>query len=589
MSRLLVPLLLLLVLIPTTSSAVDRLVPGQFATIGEAITASSDGDRILVSAGIYPEMVDYSGKAIEVIGVDGADQTILEGAGSFLTVVRIDALSGTSRLEGFTVQNGFGVSCGSPLTLCGGGVIILESTAEIKDCVLSQNSAANGGGLHAEFSSVTIDGCLVMNNFANQGAGISIKGGSCQIFDTIMIGNSASGWGGGLYVNGDAAIVNGEAAVEIDNCDFTDNSSESGGGFMMTGVTGSMANCLIDGNQAIDEGGGGLFEQFCDLSVSGLQVRQNSAFDGGGLGITHFCQIDLVDSVISDNVAGNAGGGIFNFETFSTYRRLRITGNSAVTRGGGILARIFGDPIIENCLIVENHATGSGGGIACVEGVSAQILHCTIDRNSTHGFGGGIRADNLSFPTVVNCIIWRNDATQQTGISRGRQSDFNLIHVLMQGADPNEPLVFQQDAELDENSYPGECSAAIDEGTDDYPGLPATDIDGILRPQGLRRDLGAHEASGFGHCFLRGDCDNNFAIDISDAILVLTYLFNSQEVPGCVDACDFEDDGLITISDGIQIVSMLFLGGSTPAPPYPFPGPDVNPTNNQSDSCWILP
>ena len=71
MSRLLVPLLLLLVLIPTTSSAVDRLVPGQFATIGEAITASSDGARILVSEGIYPERVDEVGKAIAGLRVGG--------------------------------------------------------------------------------------------------------------------------------------------------------------------------------------------------------------------------------------------------------------------------------------------------------------------------------------------------------------------------------------------------------------------------------------------------------------------------------------------------------------------------------------
>ncbi|OUU23183.1 MAG: hypothetical protein CBC13_06185 [Planctomycetia bacterium TMED53] len=582
MFRFVLSNVLLLILFPGALMAIDRQVPLQFATINEAIAASSDGDRILVSAGTYPELVDFDGKAIEIIGLDGADQTILEGEGSFLTVVRIDAPSGLSRLEGFTVQNGFGVSCGDPLTLCGGGIVLLETNAEIKDCVLLGNSAANGGGLHAEYSTVSIEGCLVMNNFSNQGAGISIQGGSCQLFDTVIMDNVATGWGGGLYAGGEAIVV-------IDQCDFTANSSESGGGFLMSGVSGSMTNCLVDGNQAIDEGGGGLFEQFCNLSLSDMQIIQNSANDGGGLGVTHFCDIDLVDSVISGNSAVNAGGGIFNFETFSTYRRLRIVGNTAGFKGGGILARILGDPVIENCLIMQNHATEAGGGISCIEGVSPEILHCTIDRNSTHGFGGGIRADNLCYPNVVNSIIWRNQATQQTGISRGPQSDFQLIHVVMQGADPAEPLVFQLDADLDDFGYPGECSAAIDEGTDDYPGLPATDIDGVIRPQGLRRDLGAFETPGFGHCFIRGDCDGNTLVQISDALLLLAYLFGGQELTGCVNACDFEDDGFVTVSDAIQIISLIFQGGDSPAPPYPFPGPDVNLNNNQVQECWVLP
>ena len=571
-----------LTLIPAYLEAADRFVPDQFATISEAIAASNDGDRVLVSAGTYEEFVDYSGKAIEVIGVDGADLTILEGAGSFLSIVRMDAPEGTSRLEGFTLQNGFGVSCGNPLTICGGGVILLQTTAVIQDCIFLGNTSSNGGGLHAEESAVTLAGCLFMNNFANQGAGVSVDGGSCQINQCDFIDNTAYAWGGGLFAGN-------EAAVTVDDCNFLANSSESGGGFMMSGATGTMSNCTVDGNQAFDEGGGGLFEQFANFTVSGMQVIQNSASDGGGLGVTHFSAVDLIDSEISYNSADNDGGGIYSYENFSTYRRLRVIGNSAEQRGGGMMIRFLGDPLVENCLILSNHASVSGGGIACSEDVSPQILHCTLDRNATYGLGGGIRADNLCFPTLVNCIIWRNRAQQETGISRGPQSDFELIHVLMQGADPEDPLVFQQDAELDDLGYPGECSAAIDEGTDEYPGLPATDIDGVIRPQGLRRDLGAHESPGYGHCFVRGDCNGNQAVEIADALLLLDYLFSGEEVTGCVEACDFQDDGFITVTDAILTVSLLFSGGSNPAQPFPFQGPDVSLVNSKIADCWVLP
>ena len=578
--------ILLCLMIPvffsTTVWGADRFVPDQFATIAEAIAASNDGDRVLVSQGTYEEFVDFSGKAIEVIGVDGPDLTILEGAASFLSVAKIDAPAGNSRLEGFTLQNGFGVSCGDPLTICGGGVVILQSSAVIENCIFVGNTSSNGGGLHAEESAVILTGCTFMSNFANQGAGVSIDGGSCEISQCDFIDNTAYAWGGGLFAGN-------EAELTIDDCNFTANSSESGGGFMMSGAIGTMSNCLIDGNQAFDEGGGGLFEQFANFSVSGLQVIQNTASDGGGLGITHFSTVDLVDSEISSNSADNDGGGIYSFENFSTYRRLRIVGNSADQRGGGMLLRFFGDPLVENCLILANQATVSGGGIGCAEDVSPQILHCTLDRNATLGLGGGIRADNLCFPTLVNCIIWRNRAQQETGVSTGPQSGFDLIHVLMQGADPDDPLVFQQDAELDDFGYPGECSAAIDEGTDEYPGLPATDIDGVIRPQGLRRDLGAHEAPGYGHCFVRGDCNGNQAVEIADALLVLGYLFNGEEVTGCVEACDFQDDGFVTVTDAIQTISLLFSGGSPPAQPFPFPGPDVSLVNSKIADCWVLP
>ena len=354
-----------LALIPASLEAADRFVPDQFATITEAIAASNDGDRVLVSAGTYEEFVDYSGKAIEVIGVDGADLTILEGAGSFLSVVRMDAPEGTSRLEGFTLQNGFGVSCGNPLTICGGGVILLQTTAVVQDCIFLGNTSSNGGGLHAEESAVTLAGCLFMNNFANQGAGVSVDGGSCQISQCDFIDNTAYAWGGGLFAGN-------EAAVTVDDCNFLANSSESGGGFMMSGATGTMSNCTVDGNQAFDEGGGGLFEQFANFTVSGMQVIQNSASDGGGLGVTHFSTVDLVDSEISYNSADNDGGGIYSYENFSTYRRLRVIGNSAEQRGGGMMIRFLGDPLVENCLILSNNASVSGGGIACSEDVSPQ-------------------------------------------------------------------------------------------------------------------------------------------------------------------------------------------------------------------------
>src|SRR5262245_28419989 len=56
---------------------VVREVPADYRTIQEAIDASFDGDVVRVQMGTYAEHLDFLGKAIEVVGFDGAGRTIL--------------------------------------------------------------------------------------------------------------------------------------------------------------------------------------------------------------------------------------------------------------------------------------------------------------------------------------------------------------------------------------------------------------------------------------------------------------------------------------------------------------------------------
>ncbi len=62
--------------------------------------------------------------------------------------------------------------------------------------------------------------------------------------------------------------------------------------------------------------------------------------------------------------------------------------------------------------------------------------------------------------------------------------------------------------------------------------------------------------------FLRGNCNNDFSINIADAIFTLGFLFPPTGAPApmplCFDACDSNDDGMINIADGIFALSVLF-------------------------------
>ncbi|MDE0959926.1 MAG: right-handed parallel beta-helix repeat-containing protein [Planctomycetota bacterium] len=559
-------------------AAVDRLVPSVYPTIMEAMEIAIDGDRILVSPGNYLGHIGFLGKQVELIGLEGATTTILDGLGTFNCVVTIDAAGSGARVSGFTIQNGFGTSCGLPLALCGGGLLITAGSPTIDACVLVNNSSSRGGALHSEQSSPTIDGCYFGGNFASQGGAISIHGGVASISNCTFVGNDAYGWGGGLAAD--------FCSVTVSNCTFEGNASESGGGIFITESISSITDSSFSGNSAVDEGGGVLLDEFSTVQMTGCEIAANTALRGGGLAVTHFCDALIENCHIHGNVAVEDGGGVYSFECFAEYKRNRVLNNSSGLQGGGFFIRYFADPLLENCLIQYNVATISGGGVACVEAASPRIVHCTIDSNTTSGVGGGIRAQSQSFPVVINSILWRNDAMNQTAVSTGPTAGVFLDHVIMQGADPEDPLVMQLDPELDAVGYPGLCSAAIDEGTNLVDHLPLVDIDGILRPQGGRRDIGAFETAGTGHCFIRGDCNNSGDLDLADAISALDYIFSGASLAGCRDACDYDDDGWISIADVISGLVYFYQSGSPPAPPFPTPGPDTTAT--QSQNCWIL-
>ena len=86
--------------------------------------------------------------------------------------------------------------------------------------------------------------------------------------------------------------------------------------------------------------------------------------------------------------------------------------------------------------------------------------------------------------------------------------------------------------------------------------------------------------------FVRGDADGSGAINITDGIFVLNFLFLGGPDPGCAFAADADDSGTINITDGIFILNFLFLGG--PEPPTPHPECGTDPTANQGEGLDCL-
>jgi hypothetical protein len=72
-----------------------------------------------------------------------------------------------------------------------------------------------------------------------------------------------------------------------------------------------------------------------------------------------------------------------------------------------------------------------------------------------------------------------------------------------------------------------------------------------------------------GTSFHRGDSNQDGILDLTDAIVVLGFLFFGGTTPTCIESANVDNDADVDITDPVLILNFLFLGGSPPAPPGP--------------------
>lgn len=70
--------------------------------------------------------------------------------------------------------------------------------------------------------------------------------------------------------------------------------------------------------------------------------------------------------------------------------------------------------------------------------------------------------------------------------------------------------------------------------------------------------------------FVRGDCNQDGSVQLSDAIAALSVLFDGTAPSDCVAACDTNGDSAFDVADAVSLLGYLFVPGS-PAPAAPFP------------------
>ena len=87
---------------------------------------------------------------------------------------------------------------------------------------------------------------------------------------------------------------------------------------------------------------------------------------------------------------------------------------------------------------------------------------------------------------------------------------------------------------------------------------------------------------------LRGDVDSNGIVEMTDASVIIGWLWLGDEEPGCMDAADTNDDGKIDISDVIRLLDHLYKGAVL-AEPTEEPGIDETPDALGCRSSQVAP
>jgi len=179
-----------------------------FVNINMAISASAEGDTILVYPGRYVENVDYMGKNITIASLELTtgdpayrDSTVIDGNRNG-SVVKITQDVNNASIYGFSIVNGSGTQLayyqGVRVALGGGIVVFNASTFYVANCIIEDNLAYWGGGIYLYRGTIHASGSIIRNNYSPGGGGIQMGYHGQVVFDQAnrcSVYNNTSGIG----------------------------------------------------------------------------------------------------------------------------------------------------------------------------------------------------------------------------------------------------------------------------------------------------------------------------------------------------------------------------------------------------------
>lgn len=445
----------------TASSASDKAdaAPGDgfcVATNGKCTlraaimenNALGGGSTINLSAATYSltrDAADETGGDLDItapvtiVGL-GPGLTIID-AGALPTadrVFHVNAPAGLTTLTGVTIQNGEHPN--------NGGGIFFETTGELTDVVLTDNSAEEGGGLSClSCVSITASGLVVKNNTAGlAGGGLYVAGAEFNGIQLTISANTASTSTGGGAVFFGSNVYLAEASI-------TGNSAGQDGGGMNVGTSIFVTEDLLISHNTAGNMGGGLRIDSSNYALQAALVSYNTTTGyGGGVAISEstggISKVSLIH-----NRADLGGGGAYAGNTAFIVANSTFSGNQSA-KGGAIMfsqgpsstyASVFSNvTIVENTLLTANPAEADGID-ATFLGLGSLALNNTIltGNGARQCLGALTSTDGNIFANTTDCTI-STQSGDQTSVTDAMLSplvpdahrNYAVVHIPLSGS-----------------------------------------------------------------------------------------------------------------------------------------------------------
>jgi hypothetical protein len=252
-----------------------------------------------------------------------------------------------------------------------------DTTTVLSNMRIRGGHAAFGGGVYCEGSGLRVCECdFVENEATSRGGAVHCDSSSVFFRNCSFADNHAGSLGGGAIYYCNAA------ELSFARCSFSGNSSNNYGGALCGRTSPGAATlneCILAYNSA-NTRGGAVDTDGGDVTLAGCIVTGNAAVSAGGGGGAVWCagaDLALSTCVFSGNVSPDRGGAIGIDETTLHVDGCTFYGNAA-PEGSMLWSGGADDATLENTIV--SYGTG-GDAVTCYAGGTALLTCCDVYGN----------------------------------------------------------------------------------------------------------------------------------------------------------------------------------------------------------------